>query len=152
MHWGFVLLFIYGLLKQIDSINQLESSSVLRFEILFAIVFLSLLVIRFIYMRKTQESSLPESTPKSQKIAAKIVHFGMYFCLAAIPLTGLLIGYFFSLGSMDGFLINLIIGAHEFSVAIIYWLIGIHVLAATYHRLKRDGVWSSMVPFFKEKN
>ena len=152
MHWGFVLLFIYGLLKQIDSINQLENSSVLRFEILFAIVFLSLLVIRFIYMRKTHESSLPESTPKSQKIAAKIVHFGMYFCLAAIPLTGLLIGYLFSLGFKDGFLINLIIGAHEFSVAIIYWLIGIHVLAATYHRLKRDGVWSSMVPFFKEKN
>ena len=152
MHWGFVLLFIYGLLKQIDSINQLEDSSVLRFEILFAIVFLSLLAIRFIYMRKTQESSLPVSTPKSQKLAAKIVHSGMYFCLAAIPLTGILIGYLFSLGFKDGFLINLIIGAHEFSVAIIYWLIGIHVLAATYHRLKRDGVWSSMVPFFKEKN
>ena len=124
----------------------------MRFEILFAIVFLSLLVIRFIYMRKTQQSSIPESTPKSQKLAAKIVHFGMYFCLAVIPLTGILIGYLFSLGFKDGFLINLIIGAHEFSVAIIYWLIGIHVLAATYHRLKRDGVWSSMVPFFKEKN
>ena len=102
--------------------------------------------------RRKLNNLFRDSTPKSQKLAAKIVHFGMYFCLAAIPLTGLLIGYLFSLGFKDGFLINLITGAHEFSVAIIYWLIGIHVLAATYHRLKRDGVWSSMVPFFKEKN
>ena len=152
MHWGFVLLFIYGLLKQIDNLNQLEDSSVLRFEVLFALIFLSLLGIRFIYMKKTQGSSLPVSTPKSQKLAAKIVHLGMYFCLAAIPLTGLLIGYLFSLGFKDGLLINIIIGAHEFSVAIIYWLIGIHVLASVYHRLKRDGVWSAMVPFFREKN
>jgi len=30
------------------------------------------------------------------------------------------------------------------------WFIGIHILATTYHRLKKNGVWSSMVPFFKE--
>ena len=86
MHWGFVLLFIYGLLKQIDNLNQLEDDNLLRFELLFASVFLSLLAIRFVYMRKTQQSSLPNYTPKSQKLAAKIVHFGMYICLAAIPL------------------------------------------------------------------
>jgi len=66
MHWGFVLLFIYGLLKQIDSINQLEDDNLLRFEVLFASVFLSLLAIRFVYMKKTQKSSLPERTPRSQ--------------------------------------------------------------------------------------
>ena len=35
MHWGFVLLFVYGLLNQIDSLNQLEDSSLLKFELVF---------------------------------------------------------------------------------------------------------------------
>jgi len=151
MHWGFVLLFVYGLLKQIDSINQLEDSSLLKFEVAFASVFLFLLLIRFIYMKTTQQSLLPESTPKPQIMAAKIVHFSMYTCLALIPFTGLLIGLLFWLGLKEGLLINLFVEAHELSVSIIYWLIGLHVLAAVYHRLKNDGVWSSMVPFWKEK-
>ena len=152
MHWGFVLIFLYALLKQIDSLNQLEDDNLLRFEVMFALTFLSLLAIRFFYMRKTQQSSLPEQTPKSQKLAAKIVHYGMYICLAAIPFSGLMIGLLFWLDLKDGLLINSIIGIHEFSVSLLYWLIGIHVVAAIYHRLRKDGVWSSMVPFWKENN
>jgi cytochrome b561 len=151
MHWGFVLLFIYAVLKQIESINQLEDGSLLKFEVVFAIVFLLLLAIRFFYMKKTQQSSLPEQTPEPQKLAAKIVHTGMYICLAAIPLSGLMIGLLFWLELKDGMLINIVIEAHELAVSIIYWLIGIHILAAIYHRLKKDGVWSSMVPLWKEK-
>lgn len=151
LHWGFVLLFLYGLLKQIDSLNQLEDSSLLKFEVIFATVFLLLLAIRFFYMKKTQQSSLPEQTPESQKLAAKIVHTGMYICLAAIPLSGLIIGLLFWLDLKDGILINIVIEAHEFAVSVIYWLISIHIIAATYHRLKKDGVWSSMVPVWKEK-
>ena len=150
MHWGFVILFVYGLLKQIDSLNQLEDSNLLKFEVVFASVFLFLLLVRFIYMKTTQQSSLPESTPKPQIMAAKAVHTGMYMCLALIPLTGLLIGLLFWLGLKEGLLINIVVGAHELSVSIIYWLIGLHILAALYHRLKNDGVWSSMVPIWKE--
>ena len=149
MHWGFVLLFIYAVLKQIESINQLEDGSLLKFEVVFAIVFLLLLAIRFFYMKKTQQSSLPEQTPEPQKLAAKIVHTGMYICLAAIPLSGLMIGLLFWLDLKDGILINIVIEAHEFAVSVIYWLIGIHIVAATYHRLKKDGVWSSMVPIWR---
>ena len=152
MHWGFVLLFIYGLLKQIDELNQLEDKALLQFEVIFATVFVLLLLIRFIYMKTTQKSSLPDSTPKSQLLAARVVHYGMYACLALIPLTGLLIGLLFWLGFEDGFLINAVVEVHEFSVSVIYWLIGLHILAATFHRLKNDGVWSSMVPFLKEKS
>ena len=102
-------------------------------------------------MTKTQKTSIPEDTPKSQKFAAKIVHFSMYICLAGIAISGLLIGYFFSLGFRDELLMNIIIGTHEFFVSIIYWLISFHVIAAVYHRLKNDGVWSSMVPIWKER-
>ena len=152
MHWGFVLLFIYGLLKQIDELNQLEDKALLKFEVIFATVFVLLLLIRFIYMKTTQKSSLPDSTPKSQLLAARVVHYGMYVCLTLIPLTGLLIGLLFWLGFEDGFLINTVVEVHEFSVSVIYWLIGLHILAAIFHRLKNDGVWSSMVPFLKEKS
>ena len=152
MHWGFVLLFIYGLLKQIDELNQLEDKALLQFEVIFATVFVLLLLIRFIYMKTTQKSSLPDSTPKSQLLAARVVHYGMYACLALIPLTGLLIGLLFWLGFEDGFLINTVVEVHEFSASVIYWLIGLHILAAIFHRLKNDGVWSSMVPFWKEKS
>jgi len=152
MHWGFVLLFIYGLLKQIDELNQLEDKALLQFEVIFATVFVLLLLIRFIYMKTTQKSSLPDSTPKSQLLAARVVHYGMYACLALIPLTGLLIGLLFWLGFEDGFLINTVVEVHEFSVSVIYWLIGLHILAAIFHHLKNDGVWSSMVPFLKEKS
>ena len=34
-HWGFVLLFVYGVAKQVDDINQLEDKAFFRFEIIF---------------------------------------------------------------------------------------------------------------------
>ena len=149
-HWGFVFLFLYGVIKQVDDNSQLADINLLKFEVSFAMIFFLLLAIRFVYMRKTQSSSLPQKTDKSQKLAAKIVHVGMYFSLAAIACTGLIIGYFFSLGFKGEFLIGLMVGIHEFLVSVIYWLISVHVIAAIYHRLKNDGVWNSMVPFWKE--
>ena len=150
-HWGFILLFVYGVAKQVDDINQLEDQAFFRFEIIFAIIFLFLLLIRFIYMKKTQKTSLPEDTPKTQKIIAKIVHNGMYAFLAGTVLSGLFIGFLYWLELKDGILIDIIIIFHELNINLLYWFIAIHILAATYHRLKKDGVWSSMVPFLREK-
>jgi cytochrome b561 len=75
----------------------------------------------------------------------------MYTTLASTAITGLLIGLFYWLGFKEGLLINLLTVIHSFVVNALYWLIGIHIVAAIYHRLKKDGVWSSMVPFLKEK-
>ena len=151
-HWGFVLLFVYGVAKQVDDISQLEDQAFFRFEIIFAVIFLFLILIRLIYMKTTQKTSLPEDTPKAQKLAAKIVHNGMYALLIGTVLSGLLIGFLFWIELKDGIIIDIIILLHELNINLLYWFIGIHILAATYHRLKRDGVWTSMVPFLKEKN
>tara|TARA_B100001057_G_scaffold324624_1_gene324825 strand:- start:552 stop:782 length:231 start_codon:yes stop_codon:yes gene_type:complete len=75
---------------------------------------------------------------------------GMYILLAGIAISGLIIGFLFWLGFKNNFLIEISISIHEFIVNLLYWFIGIHILTETYHRLKKDGVWSSMVPFFKE--
>lgn len=151
-HWGFVILFLYGIFKQVDNISQLEDIALLKFEILFASIFLLLLVIRFIYMKKTQQSSLPDSTPQLQKLAAKTVHYGMYISLALIASSGLMIGFLFWLNFKNGFLIDIVVGIHEFSIYLIYFLIPLHIVGAIYHRLLKDGVWNSMVPFWKERS
>ena len=101
-------------------------------------------------MKKTQNTSLPYETPRAQKIAAKIVHNGMYLLLAGTAMSGLIIGILYWVGIKDGIYINITIIIHEFIVNSLYWLIGLHIIAASYHRLKKDGVWSSMVPLFKE--
>ncbi len=46
-------------------------------------------------MKTTQKTSLPEDTPRIQKIAAKFVHNGMYALLTGTVLSGLLIGFLF---------------------------------------------------------
>jgi len=150
-HWGFVLLFIYGVAKQVNEIEQLEDQSFFQFEIIFALLFLFLLAIRFVYMSKTQETSLPDDTSKIQKIAARTVHLGMYTTLAGTAITGLSIGLFYWLGFRQGLFIDFLTAIHSFVVNTVYWLVGIHIVAAIYHRLKKDGVWNSMVPFFREK-
>ena len=150
-HWGFVLLFIYGVAKQVDEIQQLEDLFFFQFEIVFALLFLFLLAIRFVYMSKTQKTSLPDDTSKIQKIAARTVHLGMYTTLAGTAITGLLIGLFYWLGFRQGLFIDFLTAIHSFVVNTVYWLVGIHIVASIYHRLKKDGVWNSMVPFFREK-
>jgi len=150
MHWGFVLLFAYGVFKQVDNLSELADPSLFRLEIVFAGVFILLLIIRFIYVKKTQQSALPEDTSKMQKIAAKLVHLGMYVSLGSIAFTGLLIGGLYWLGMREGFIMDAVISIHEFAVSATYWLVAIHIMAAIFHRLKNDGVWSAMVPFSKK--
>lgn len=153
MHWGFVLLFAYGVFKQVDSITELADPSLFRLEIIFAGVFAILLLARFAYMKKTQRSALPENTSQLQKIAAKFVHFGMYVSLGSIALTGLAIGGLYKLGLQEeGLIMEAVISIHEFSVSATYWLVAIHILGAIFHRIKNDGVWSAMVPFSKESS
>ena len=55
MHWGFVLLFAYGVFKQVDDVAELSDPSLFRLEIVFAGIFLILLLGRFFYMTKNSE-------------------------------------------------------------------------------------------------
>tara|TARA_B100000900_G_C20164510_1_gene547287 strand:- start:83 stop:598 length:516 start_codon:yes stop_codon:yes gene_type:complete len=148
-HWSFVILFVYGVFKQIENINQLEDLALLKFEITFALLFILFLVARFVYMTRTQKSSLPPDTPRAQKALAKAVHYGMYIGMISIAFSGLVIGCLYWLDLKSGVIIETLIGWHEVSVSIVYWLVGLHIFGAIYHRLKNDGVWQSMVPTLK---
>ena len=128
-HWGFVLLFIYGVAKQVDEIEQLEDQFFFQFEIVFALLFLFLLAIRFVYMSKTQETSLPDDTSKIQKIAARTVHLGMYTTLAGTAITGLSIGLFYWLGFRQGLFIDFLTAIHSSIISILLCLKSFHFYA-----------------------
>ena len=148
-HWSFVILFAYGIFKQIENINQLEDLALLKFEITFALLFILFLVARFVYMTRTQKSSLPPDTPRAQKVLAKVVHYSMYIGMISIAFSGLVIGSLYWLGLKSGIIIETLIGWHEVSVSIVYWLVGLHLIGAIYHWFKDDGVWQSMIPTLK---
>ena len=46
LHWGYTLICAYGIFKQVNDISQLEDSTQLEFETIFAIVFLIIVIFR----------------------------------------------------------------------------------------------------------
>ena len=152
LHWGFVLLYAYGIFKQIDDLSQLEDAALLRFEIIFASVFLLLVVIRYGYMRRFetfQGSVVP--IHRYHKRFARLMHVAMYLCLILLPVTGIAIAWLHTQGiGEDQLAMDVAIGLHGFSADLSYVLIAIHLVAALYSRIKGEGVWTSMVPVFTE--
>ena len=148
IHWIFTLLYAYGIFKQVDDLNELEDASLLNFEILFATIFLIIVLIRYFYMKDTPALlGAHEDVPKGHLFIAKTVHRLVYFSLIMLPTTGLLIAGLFNLG-MEG--IDVAIALHEFSAFLSYIVIALHVGASLYSRFKGEGIWNAMVPIWKE--
>ena len=151
-HWAFVLLYAYGIFKQIDDLSQLDDTALLQFEIIFASVFLLLVVVRYGYMRRFetfQGSAVP--VHRYHKRFARLMHIAMYLCLVLLPVTGLAIAWLYTQGiGEEALAMDVAIVLHGFSADLSYVLIAIHVVAALYSRIKGEGVWTSMVPVFTE--
>ena len=148
IHWTFTLLYAYGIFKQVDDLTQLEDASLLNFEIMFATIFLIIVLIRYFYMKDTPTLlGAHEDVPKGHLFIAKTVHRLVYFSLIMLPTTGLLIAGLFNLG-MGG--VEVAIALHEFSAFLSYLVIALHVGASLYSRFKGEGLWNAMVPVWKE--
>ena len=151
IHWAFIGVFAIGVINQVDEVEELESTVLLVTEVVFAVVFLSLLLFRFIYMR-TAKAALPQlDMPKPLILLALTVHRGMYVSLALIAITGLIIGGLYYFGSKNGWALEAFLLLHEICFWISVNLIGLHIAGAIYHRRKGDGVWNAMVPILPEK-
>ena len=148
IHWTFTLLYAYGIFKQVDDLSELEDVSLLNFEILFATLFLIIVLIRYFYMKDTPTLlGANEDIPKGHLFIAKTVHRLVYFSLIMLPTTGLLIAGLFNLG-IGG--VEVAILVHEFSAFLSYVVIALHVGASLYSRFKGEGLWNAMVPIWKE--
>ncbi len=148
IHWTFTLLYAYGIFKQVDDLTELQNPSLLNFEILFATIFLILVLVRYFYMKDAPTLlGAHEDVSRGHLFIAKTVHRLVYFSLIMLPTTGLLIAGLFNLG-MGG--IELAIVLHEFSAFLSYIVIALHVGASLYSRYKGEGLWNAMVPVWKE--
>ncbi|MFL2958027.1 MAG: cytochrome b/b6 domain-containing protein [Candidatus Thalassarchaeaceae archaeon] len=151
IHWTFIFLYAYGIFKQLDDISELENSRLLVFEVFFASIFLIIVMMRYFYMRRFETFlGAREPIPSAHRYLAKTIHTSMYLCLIILPLSGLLIAGLFTQGIVDGPMQDLVIEIHGFSADLSYFLIVIHICAAIYSRIKGEGVWTSMVPIWKE--
>ena len=148
IHWTFTILYAYGIFKQVDNLDELEDPSLLNLEIIFAIIFLVIVLFRYFYMKDAKTLlGAHDEISKGHLFIAKTIHRLVYLSLIMLPVTGLLIAGLFNLG-VGG--IQLAVALHEFSAFLSYILIGIHVVASLYSRFKGEGVWNAMVPFWEE--
>jgi cytochrome b561 len=152
MHWAFIGVFAFGVINQVDEVQELESSTLLFKEMIFGMLFLALLLVRFMYMRSARAAMPSRDMPKNLILLARTVHLGMYVSLASIALTGLIIGGFYYFGVKGGLALEATLLLHEIFFWVSVNLMGLHIAGAIYHRFKGDGVWSAMVPLLKEKS
>ena len=108
--------------------------------------------------------SLPTSMPRWQMFAANLGHYGLYFLMGALIVTGIISASFASdpiivFGSFDLAFANhsveffiLVRTIHEFCTNAIIVLILIHILAAVYHHyIAKDDTTSKMLKFWTSK-
>ena len=158
IHWTFILLYLYGIVKQVNELGDLEDNQLLLFEIAFATVFLIIVVLRYSYMRRfTTFQGATEPVHIVHYYFARTVHRAMYACFILLPLTGLIIAGLYSQGytvnatpDEEQTIMDVVLDLHGAVADLSYMLILLHIAAAIYSRIKGEGVWSSMVPVLKE--
>ena len=158
IHWTFILLYLYGIVKQVNELGDLEDNQLLLFEIAFATMFLIIVILRYSYMRRFKTfQGATEPVHIVHYYFARIVHRAMYACFILLPLTGLIIAGLYSQGytvnatpDEEQTIMDVVLDLHGAVADLSYMLILLHIAAAIYSRIKGEGVWSSMVPVLKE--
>ena len=158
IHWSFILLYVYGIFKQVNELDELEDTNLLLFEIVFATTFLVIVILRYSYMRRFKTFlGAREPVHIVHYYFARTVHRAMYACFILLPLTGLMIAGLYSQGytvnatpDEEQTVMDVVLDLHGAVADLSYMLIFLHIGAAIYSRIKGEGVWSSMVPILKE--
>ena len=103
LHWTFIILYVYGIFKQVNDLQELEDKGLLIFEIIFASIFLAIVILRYSYMRRFK-TFLGARNPVHivHYYLARSVHKAMYACFILLPLTGLIIAGLYT----QGFTVN----------------------------------------------
>ena len=152
LHWGVAALYVYGVAKQLDDVEELADAQLLFTEVVFAAVFLSVVTLRYAYMRRFETFS-PARAPigPARRRAARALPGLGYLCFVLLPASGLWIAWLFARGVERGPWQDAAVGLHELCADLSYVLIGLHVAAAVLSRCKREGVWDAMVPVWRER-
>ena len=102
IHWSFVGLYLYGIVKQVDDLSSLEDSQLLCLKWDLRHYFFVIVLVRYFYMRRfetLQGATVPVHIVHRR--FARAVHISMYLCLIMLPVTGLMIAGLYSQGYRD---------------------------------------------------
>ena len=166
LHWAVAFLlmtqFLIGL-DMVDIPKGPDSSRPFWFNTHKSIgIVLGCLILFRLYWRL--RSGVPESPAGSrswQRIAAKLSHMILYFCMILMPISGL-VGSLFSKYDLlflgitipkffehNAFIKELMTNTHQWTAYIFLTIICIHILAAVKHLvIDCDGVFERMMPNF----
>ncbi len=123
----------------------------------FGMLVLFLIVLRTIWRFSNRTPDFPISTPRYQKIAARLTHVCLYLFMFIMPISGMLMSLF---GGHDvsffGIVTiptsgkfefsNLSKEMHEYGAIILAGIICLHLIAALYHHFKlKDDVMMRMI-------
>lgn len=168
-HWLIAILIISLLaigLIMADMENSPDKFKLIGIHKEFGIIVLSLAIMRLGWKTLNISPMLPEGMAKVTIIAAKALHFMLYFLMFAMPITGWLMSSAagFRVSMFGLFLMpNLIAPDKEFGhqmaqlhEILAYLLIGLillHISAALLHHFYyKDNILKRMLPNFKGKN
>lgn len=124
-----------------------------------------LFILRIILRYRYGAPSLPSTMPVWQTYMAKTGHYGLYFLMGLLIISGITTANFttdpivvFGLINLSSEvnnveMFNLIRGVHEFATNAIIALISIHILAAIYHHfIAKDDTTKNMLKFWTRKS
>lgn len=163
-HWLLFLLIItmlvYGYL--LSYIPKEYAGLAYNTHKLIGLLILTLMVLRALWAFTNPRPPLPQNTLPWQKIAERVVHYGLYAVIFIIPLSGWLgstaAGKAPHLGDLtfnfpikfDKATVAPAFDIHEKLAIVLIALISVHVLAALYHHfIRKDDVLLRMLPKIK---
>lgn len=124
-----------------------------------------LFILRLLLRYRYGAPSLPSAMPIWQIYMAKAGHYGLYFLMGLLIISGITTANFttdpiivFGLINLSSelnntYMFNLIRGVHEFATNALIALITIHIIAALYHHfIIKDDTTKNMLKFWTRKS
>ena len=169
LHWTIAVLMIAAMVcaiwadqldPEIESHRQLWQWLIMRLHKPLGFTALVLIVVRVGWALANTRPALPSAMSRREVIAARLAHLALYALMIVVPLTGWFmsqyagsaIDYFglFEIGNVvaeDRDRIGPLHTVHTNLGLLTLFLVVLHVAAAVWHhRVRRDGVLTSMLP------
>jgi len=158
LHWvvGLAILLQFALGWRVGSIPESEAAQWVELHQSFGIVLVAFVVVRLLWRLSHPAPGLPGTLPRLQRAMAKATHWALYGCMVLMPVSG----YLGSSSAKDPVKLFGIPLPHfswnspelQDAMGLVHgitaWLLGalvaLHVAAALYHLVRRDGIFSRM--------
>jgi cytochrome b561 len=160
LHWivGVAILFQFALGWRMGAVPEAEAAPWFELHYSVGVTLAAFVVLRLLWRLSHPAPELPGTLPRLQRAVAKASHWALYACMVVMPVSGYLgassarepVRYFGS--PLPHFRWNspevqdAMGSVHGITAWLLGALIAVHVGAALYHLVRRDGVFARMWP------